>query len=99
NAGQVACAGFFIANPSGVPQRAYILTPPECRGFPRGDANCDGIVNNFDIDAFVLALTSADQYGDAHPNCNWLCNLDINRDGYVNNFDIDPFVELLIAQP
>ncbi|MBL8880192.1 MAG: hypothetical protein JNG88_13825 [Phycisphaerales bacterium] len=98
NAGQMACLGFWRADPSGVPQRTFILTPLECRGFPRGDANCDGLVNNFDIDAFVLALSNVDQYAATYAACNWLCNLDINRDGLVNNFDIDPFVMLLAGE-
>ncbi|MBL8881022.1 MAG: hypothetical protein JNG88_18050 [Phycisphaerales bacterium] len=92
NAGQIACTG---RHPDVQYPRAIILTPPVCRGFPRGDANCDGLVNNFDIDAFVLALSNVDQYAATYAACNWLCNLDINRDGAVNNFDIDPFVMLL----
>ncbi|MBL8881100.1 MAG: hypothetical protein JNG88_18450, partial [Phycisphaerales bacterium] len=48
NAGQLACRGHYRPDPFGVPQRTFILTPPVCRGFPRGDANCDGLVNNFD---------------------------------------------------
>lgn len=61
-----------------------------------GDLNCDGIVNNFDIDAFVLALTDPEGYDAAYPDCERL-NGDINSDGVVNNFDIDPFVDLLTA--
>ncbi len=62
--------------------------------FARGDMNCDGSVNNFDIDAFVLGLTNPAGYTAAFPNCN--INLgDINQDGAFNNFDIDPFVALL----
>ncbi|MGE0482389.1 MAG: hypothetical protein AB7Q17_18170 [Phycisphaerae bacterium] len=99
NAGQLACNGVYVWDPSGAPQRSFILTPPECRGFPRGDANCDGDINNFDIDAFVMALADVDAYAANFAACNWLCNLDINRDGSVNNFDIDPFVELLVSQP
>jgi hypothetical protein len=57
----------------------------------RGDMNCDGLVNNFDIDPFVLALTNPTAYQAAFPNCNRQ-NADINRDGAINNFDIDPFV-------
>jgi len=33
----------------------------------RGDLNCDGAVNNFDIDPFVLALTDATAYAAAWP--------------------------------
>ncbi|MGE0481159.1 MAG: hypothetical protein AB7Q17_11870 [Phycisphaerae bacterium] len=57
----------------------------------RGDMNCDGAVNNFDIDAFVLALANPTEYIAAYPSCAmWLA--DCNRDGVVNNFDIDAFV-------
>ncbi|MBL8880973.1 MAG: hypothetical protein JNG88_17805 [Phycisphaerales bacterium] len=93
NAGQIACTGIHSIETWRV--RAFVLTPPECRGFPRGDANCDGAIDNFDIDPFVDALTNVDRYAAEHGACNWLCNLDINRDGVVNNFDIDPFVMLL----
>ncbi|MBL8879811.1 MAG: hypothetical protein JNG88_11890 [Phycisphaerales bacterium] len=59
-----------------------------------GDLNCDGVVNNFDIDPFVLALVDPDAYAAAWPNCN-RDNADANGDGNVDNFDIDPFVALL----
>lgn len=59
-----------------------------------GDANCDGVVDNFDIDPFVFALTSPTTYQQAFPNCP-LSNADVNLDGAVDNFDIDPFVTLL----
>ena len=65
-----------------------------------GDMNCDFVVDNFDIDAFVLALTSADHaepfddYYALYPACNGML-ADCNGDGSVNNFDIDPFVGLL----
>ena len=63
-----------------------------------GDANCDGVVNSFDIDPFVLALTDPaaweGTYGGA---CTALCVGDCNGDGAVNSFDIDPFVELMVG--
>ena len=65
-------------------------------GCIRGDANCDGRLDNFDIDAFVLALTNPAAYAAAYPDCH-LENADANGDGMVNNFDIDAFVELLSA--
>lgn len=55
------------------------------------DMNCDGLVNNFDIDPFVLALSDAEAYEAAFPDCD-VSNADVNGDGLVNNFDIDPFV-------
>ena len=62
-----------------------------------GDLNCDGSINNFDIDPFTLALTGAPEfsaYYAAYPDCDPML-ADINDDGSVNNFDIDPFVGLL----
>ena len=59
-----------------------------------GDLNCDGAVNAFDIDPFVLALTDPAAYGAAWPACNVML-ADCNGDGVVDAFDIDPFVELL----
>jgi murein tripeptide amidase MpaA len=59
-----------------------------------GDLNCDGLLNVFDIDPFVLALTSAPEfeaYYAALPDCDGTL-ADINCDGMVNAFDIDPFV-------
>lgn len=59
------------------------------------DTNCDGVVNNFDIDPFVLALTSRALYGAAFPTCDPL-SADANQDGVVNNFDVDPFITCLL---
>ncbi|MBL8878096.1 MAG: hypothetical protein JNG88_03160 [Phycisphaerales bacterium] len=69
---------------------------PICHGVGNmlGDMNCDGTVNNFDIDAFVLALTDPAAYAATYPTCN-IMNGDVNGDGLLNNFDIDPFVALL----
>ena len=63
-------------------------------GTATGDANCDGQVNSFDIDPFVLTLTDPVGYAAAYPDCDIL-TADINGDGSVNSFDIDPFVLLL----
>ncbi|MBK8913055.1 MAG: hypothetical protein IPM64_00395 [Phycisphaerales bacterium] len=60
-----------------------------------GDMNCDGLVNNFDIDPFVMALIDPSLYQATFPDCNR--NLgDVNEDGLFNNFDIDPFVEAIL---
>ncbi|MGE0481050.1 MAG: hypothetical protein AB7Q17_11315 [Phycisphaerae bacterium] len=71
--------------------RLYRLLPTR-----PGDLNCDGAVNNFDIDAFVLAIADPPEYARAHPLCARE-NADCNADGRVNNFDIDAFVALLAA--
>jgi hypothetical protein len=69
---------------------ALALTPAQLIG----DVNCDGYINAFDIDPFVLALTDPAAYAAAFPDCN-IMNADINGDGQINAFDIDPFVQLL----
>ncbi len=63
-------------------------------GFTAGDLNCDGAVNAFDIDPFILALTDPTAYAATWPACD-VQLADINGDGTVNAFDIDPFVALL----
>jgi hypothetical protein len=65
-------------------------------GIDHGDLNCDGVVNVFDIDPFVLALTDAAAYGAAYPGCSIL-NADCNGDGSINVFDIDSFVQCLTS--
>ena len=64
----------------------------------KADANCDGVVDNFDIDAFVLALTGGQAAWEAVYPCNYFCANDINRDGGVDNFDIDPFVACVLGR-
>jgi hypothetical protein len=61
------------------------------------DMNCDGLVNAFDIDPFVLALTDPAGYTNLYPNCT-INVADCNRDGSVNAFDIDPFVAALTGK-
>lgn len=62
----------------------------------RGDMNCDGKMNTFDIDPFVLALTDAEAYLEMYSSCN-IMYADMNADGAVNAFDIDPFVDALTS--
>lgn len=63
--------------------------------FPRGDANCSGAVDAFDIDPFVLGLTNFDSWETTYPGCDWHTALDCNCDNEHNAFDIDPFVQCL----
>jgi len=60
----------------------------------RGDLNCDGLVNAFDIDPFVLALVDPAAYEEAYPECDYQ-RADCNGDGSVDAFDIDVFVRVL----
>ncbi|MGH6958908.1 MAG: hypothetical protein ACREE7_00340, partial [Dongiaceae bacterium] len=62
---------------------------------PPADLNCDGVVNNFDVDPFVLALLDPAGYAAAYPDCDILAG-DINQDGTLDNFDLDPFVECIL---
>ena len=62
----------------------------------QGDLNCDGYVNNFDIDPFVLALVDPVAYGIEFPACDRDA-ADMNVDGAINNFDIEAFVQALLG--
>ncbi len=62
-----------------------------------GDLNCDGTVNNGDIDAFVLAITDQAGYAAVFPECD-IVLADCNGDTAVNNGDIDAFVTLLSGE-
>lgn len=61
-----------------------------------GDMNCDGMVNNFDIDGFVIALLNPSIYALQYPMCNRYA-ADVNGDGQINNFDIDWFVSCILG--
>lgn len=61
-----------------------------------GDLDCNGVVDFFDIDAFVVALAGEGVYGSVYPDCRWL-NGDADTNGAVDFFDIDPFVTRLGA--
>lgn len=77
--------------PGGSAVIEFIVTQPVIPG----DLNCDGAVNNFDIDAFVLALVDAVAYSQAYPLCNPMAG-DVDGDGHFDNFDIDDFVARLL---
>lgn len=67
-----------------------------CAGFTRADANCDGVVDFFDIDPFILGLINPAAYAVNYPGCNLACVADANEDGAVDFFDIDPFVNCVL---
>ncbi|MBU0639856.1 MAG: hypothetical protein KKB50_13390 [Planctomycetes bacterium] len=77
---------------------AFSLVAVECEPpYEIGDLNCDGNIDGFDIDPFVLVMMSEPPYDDyyaAYPDCNHVL-ADINQDGDINGFDIDAFVALL----
>ncbi|MBU0638011.1 MAG: trypsin-like peptidase domain-containing protein [Planctomycetes bacterium] len=68
------------------------------QSYQPGDLNCDGELNGFDIDPFVLVLGDTppdypDYYG-SYPDCDHML-ADINGDGQINGFDIEPFIDLI----
>ncbi|MFH1748507.1 MAG: hypothetical protein ABIG44_15845 [Planctomycetota bacterium] len=69
-------------------------------GYPliRGDVNCDGYVNAYDISPFILALSNPDVFTVAYPHSGIL-RADANADGHLTLADIDPFIELLSQSP
>ncbi|MGE0480932.1 MAG: immunoglobulin domain-containing protein [Phycisphaerae bacterium] len=78
-----------VSNACGMVTSApYVVTVTD-----RGDANCDGVVNNFDVDAFVLAEVLGRDAWEAEYTCDYGCANDIDGNGLVNSFDIDGFVE------
>ncbi len=70
-------------------------TPPPCPG-GRGDANCDGTLDFFDIDPFLLALFDQPAYITTFCGGN-LCAADANCDGTVDFFDIDALLDCLFV--
>jgi hypothetical protein len=56
-----------------------------------GDMNCDSSVNLADVDPFVLALISPDEYAAAFPGCD-LQHANMNADSTVDALDIDGFI-------
>lgn len=60
-----------------------------------GDANSDGVLNNFDIASFVLALTNPVAYQAMFSDVDPDVVLDMNGDGGFDNLDIAGFVAAL----
>jgi hypothetical protein len=87
---------------AGVPNNlspAYIAA---VRNATAGDMNDDGVLSNFDIGAFELALTNPAAYVATYPDMidgKRIYRGDINTDGAFNNFDIAPFEILLTSSP
>lgn len=92
-------AQIVVLDSPGFTEQVFYL-PPEssCNSvrFAAGDLNCDGAVNNFDIDAFVLALVDPAGHAAAYPGCDRQVG-DLNGDLRFDNFDIDPFVTCLVT--
>lgn len=72
---------------------AIITAVPAPVGVP-GDANCDGKIDAFDIDAFLKALFMPEEWHEQYPGCDILV-LDFNGDGTVDADDIEGFLNVL----
>jgi outer membrane protein assembly factor BamB len=68
--------------------------PDECEP-PRGDMNCDLVVDLDDVGPFVTALTDPDTYLADYPDCD-LNLADVNGDGSRNGLDVRDFVNTLL---
>ncbi len=66
----------------------------QAMNYATGDVNCDGHVDFYDINPFVLALSDPAGYQAAYPACP-IAKADVNHDGHVDFLDINPFVALL----
>ncbi|MFH1746067.1 MAG: FG-GAP-like repeat-containing protein [Planctomycetota bacterium] len=60
----------------------------------KGDMNCDGNVNAYDIDGFICAVSPECDYEGMYPDCDRML-ADCNGDGDVNSYDIDSFIALV----
>jgi hypothetical protein len=63
---------------------------------PTGDVNCDGALDAFDIEPFILALVDPNGYATQYPDCEILL-ADMNGDGEIDAFDIGPFIDALVG--
>jgi hypothetical protein len=61
-----------------------------------GDLNCDGRVDFDDIDPFVTALISAEDYRAAYPNCD-RSNADTDANRSIDFNDIEGFIATLVG--
>ncbi len=78
------------------PIRFDMLLAPAAPPVIRGDANCDGNVDFFDIDPFLLALFDPTTYASTFCDGS-TANADTDCSGSVDFFDIDPFLACLFS--
>lgn len=74
--------------------RALLDYWQSANGARRGDANCDGGVDFFDIDPFLQALFDPTAYAATHCGGTF-ANVDVDCSNAINFFDIDPFLTCL----
>jgi len=59
-----------------------------------GDMNADGRIDEFDVDAFAMALADPAGYAEQFPDIDPFSVGDLNADGRLDEGDVDPFVRL-----
>ncbi len=89
--GEDANGEMYICDRGG---QVYRLVP---NGPVVGDMNGDGVIDNGDIDGFVLGLVDEAAYRAAYPDFDPDILGDVNLDGVFDNGDIDAFVARLLA--
>lgn len=73
--------GYILFDPLYLVRDSVYVTPGNCHGNPRGDANCSGVVNGIDV-TFLVAYF----HGGRSFCC--LCSGDANGNGSVNGIDV-----------
>lgn len=61
-----------------------------------GDMNCDGLLDAFDIEPFITALLTPQDYVLQQPQCYFML-ADLNNNDLVEAADIDPFIHALLG--
>ncbi len=75
------------------------ITSP-CGSQKVGDSNCDGVVNVFDLEPFVRAVTGGHAAWYAYVGesaCDFLCVNDVDGSERVDVFDIDLFMQCVLS--
>ena len=86
----------FLSGTVNVPSQMHVAKIVDEDLVAAGDLNCDGSIDAFDIEPFLLALFDPAGYQEQHPDCDRML-ADINGDGNVDAFDIESFLELLFG--
>lgn len=95
HAGRLSAGQYDVVISNDCGEIASVVATLTVTGCPAlGDLNCDSRVNNFDIDAFVLALSDPAAFATIYPDCD-AGSADANSDGLINNFDINQFITCL----
>ncbi len=66
--------------------------PDECDPIARlGDINCDGLIDQLDVETFDLAIAGEEFYLARYPTCDWY-NADVDCDGFITSADLERLI-------